>query len=147
MSEQKKINGAAIGLGVVCIVLAIVLILMAFNYVPTIKGAQKGTQSNTQNTAYLMNVGLGGTDDGNGVFQITGYVVNAGGSTAYTADLHVVAYYVTGTKAIDTYVTIGSGTIDSKGVVQVNTPVSYTYTGSSIVVSTATITPTWNNSP
>lgn len=147
MSEKKKINSAEIGLGVVCIVLAIVLILMASNYIPTIKGTQNGTQSSTQNTAYLMNVGLGGADEGNGVFQITGYVVNAGGSTAYSAQLHVVAYYVTGAKAIDTYVAIGSGVIDSKGVVQVDTPVSYTNTGVGIVASTATITPTWNNSP
>lgn len=143
MTEKKKINSTAIGLGVVCIVLVVVLILMAYDYIPTMKV----TPSSTPSTAYLMNVGLGGTDEGNGNFLITGYVVNAGASTAYNTQLHVVAYYASGAEAIDTSVTLGSGTIDSKGVVQVDTTVPYTNTGVAIIASTATITPTWSNSP
>lgn len=140
MTTQKKPqNSVAIGLGVVCVVLAVLLILMAFDTIPTIYG--------TKTAPYLVNVGLGAADEGNGNLQITGYVVNAGGSTAFNTQLHVVAYYTSGAKAIDTYVTIGSGTMDSKASVNIDTTVPYTSSGVGIAAATATITPTWTNSP
>jgi hypothetical protein len=142
MSEKKNKNdvaiGLAIGLGVLCVVLAVLLIFMAFDYIPTING--------TQNNAYLVNVGLGASDEGNGVMHIQGYVVNTGSSTAYHAQLHVVAYYVSGAKAIDTYVTIGSGIIASRDAVQIDTTVSYSNSGVGIAAATATLTPEWANS-
>ena len=74
MSEKKKRNSATIGLGVLCVVLAVLLILMTLDYIPTIHGT---------NNAYLINVSLGAADEGNGVLHIQGYIVNGGGSTAY----------------------------------------------------------------
>jgi hypothetical protein len=134
MSEKKKRNSATIGLGVLCVVLAVLLILMTLDYIPTIHGT---------NNAYLINVSLGAADEGNGVLHIQGYIVNGGGSTAYNTQLHVVAYYVSGAKAIDTLVTIGSGTIVSRNSVQIDTTVNYSNSGVGIAAATATLTPEW----
>ena len=134
MSVEKKRNSTTIGLSVLCVILAVLLILMAFDYIPTIHGT---------NNAYLINVSLGAADEGNGVLHIQGYVVNGGGSTAYNTQLHVVAYYVSGAKAIDTMVQLGTGTIPSKDSVQIDTTVDYSNSGIGVAAATAMLTPQW----
>jgi hypothetical protein len=135
LPPPRKRNNIAIGTGVVSVVLAILVILMAFGYIPTM-----------QSNAYLVNVGLGSSSDGSNSLIIHGYVVNAGTTNAYDTKLHVVAYYVTGAKAIDTYVPIGTGTINGREALLIDTSVPYT-SGANIAASTATITPQWKNTP
>lgn len=89
---------------------------------------------------------MGALDKGHGVMHIQGYVVNAGVSTAYETNIHVVANYVSGTKAIDTFVKINNGMMTSKSSVQIDLDVFYTANSVGVAASTATITPTWFNS-
>jgi len=131
-----------ITLGVVCIILAIVIVLMFFNFIP-IWGSNK--------EAKLVNVGLGARDLGRDAqfteraLRIEGYVCNVGIETAYKARLHVVADYVTGGNAIDTYVNIGLGGViygEDSSEVEVDIPYSaYADLGS------WTLTPIWSATP
>lgn len=133
MGEEKKRNRVPISLGVLCIVLAVLLILMTLDYIPTLSGS---------GGPYLINVSLGASDEGNGVMRIQGFVVNGGGSTANNAKLHVVAYYVSGAKAIDTMVQLGSGTIAGRESVRVDTTVNYSSSGGiGVAAATATLAP------
>ena len=50
---------------------------------------------------------------------------------------------MSGAKAIDTLVTIGSGTIVSRNSVQIDTTVNYSNSGVGIAAATATLTPEW----
>ena len=139
MAEKKHRNFAAIGLGAVSIVLAIVLVLMTFGYIPTMQGIESD--------ASLINVALGASDDPvHSVLKIQGYVVNGGSSSAYKSLLHVVAYYVSGAKAVDTWITIGNGVVNGKSTVWIDANIPYS-PGDRVASSSAELTPQWSNTP
>ncbi len=96
-------------LGVIIVALVIVIVLMAFNYIPTLESDEE---------AHLINVGLGArdlakeppdSDEYARALRISGYVCNVGEKAAYRTQLHVFADYATGGTAIDSYVNIGEG--------------------------------------
>lgn len=92
-------------LGITTAILAILVVLMFVNIIPTL---------NSNRAAKLVNVGLGSRDLGQSppydvkAVYVEGYVCNVGLQTAYKSKLHVVAYYVTGGVALDQYVTLGA---------------------------------------
>jgi hypothetical protein len=140
MVEQKTLS---IILGVVIIVLAIVVVLMFANVVPT---------WNNNRAAKLVNVGLGSRDLGqvppytNNAVHIEGYVCNIGAETAYKTKLHVVAYYVTGAVALDQYVNIGDGGIIYGGGESTNVNMDIPYSGDADI-GNCILTPEWSQSP
>jgi hypothetical protein len=73
--------------------------------------------------------------------NIIGQICNVGTNMAYNCKFYVVAYSG-GLKVIDTYVTMGSGTIAGEYFVNVNTNVWYT--GSAL--DSWTVTPQWTTS-
>jgi len=140
MSEKKGVSKiVVIGLGVLCIILALTTILMAFNYIPTV---------NSNRAPNLINVGLGANDLSDeypreSKIHITGYVVNTGLDAAYKTKLHVVAYLQTGAVAIDDYYEIGGGIISGGEVKQIDLTIPYQGSG----VTRTTMTPEWSNTP
>ncbi len=132
-SGTKKIAGA---LGILCIVLAVLVILLATNVIPTM---------NSNRPARLVNVGMGGYDLPNQhTLHISGYVCNVGVETAYRTQIHVVGVYTTGGEAMDTYVDIGNGgVIYPGGSAKVDTHVAYSADG----LGSWTITPVWTYTP
>ncbi len=134
--EANVANQVAIALGAISVILAIIVILMAVNVIPTLNGNRD---------ARLINVGMGAQDSpSNHQLQISGYVTNVGLLPAYHAQIHVTAVYTTGGTAIDTWVNIGNGGIiyggDSTRVV---TSVSYSAEG----LGSWYITPAWTDAP
>ncbi len=129
-------NQVAIALGAISVVLAIIVILMAVNVIPTL---------NSNREARLINVGMGAQDSpGTHTLQISGYVTNVGINPGYHCQIHVTAVYTTGGSAIDTWVNIGNGGIiyggDSTRVV---TSVPYSADG----LGNWYITPAWSDTP
>lgn len=64
-------------------------------------------QIESLNAPYLANVGVGAADNreyDTYYLHVYGSVTNFGRNTAYNSNLHVIAYYINGTVAIDTYV-------------------------------------------
>lgn len=93
-------------LGVIIVALVVVIILMAFNFIPILESDEE---------AHLINVGLGARDLAKDppyterALRIIGYVCNVGEKAAYKTQLHIFADYATGGTAIDSYVNIGEG--------------------------------------
>jgi hypothetical protein len=175
LAEKKMINrNVAFGLAAITIVLA-VTIAVIFASQPVFTLFQGSTtneevsnlqeeitqlqnqisdlkQKNYDATQpYLINVGLGASDlstryPWTQALRVTGYVVNTGSLPAYNAKLHVVVYFASGAKAIDTEISLGSGIISSNSQVDVNVDIPYSG-GSSIVASSASLTPKWTVAP
>lgn len=142
--EERRSYGKKVTIifGVTTAILAVVVVLMFANVIPTL---------NSNREAKLVNVGLGSRDLVQDPpynvkeLMIEGYVCNVGVETAYKTRLHVVATYVTGGIALDQYLTIGEGGIIYGGDsthVEINVP----YTGNTELGS-CTLTPVWSNSP
>ena len=91
----------------------------------------------------LVNVGVGASDnrpaEGQAALHVYGWVCNVGRDAAFSAKLHVTAYYINGTVAIDTYVDIGAigGTYARK----INRLIYYE--GPNLDMSRVTMTPEW----
>jgi hypothetical protein len=156
VSEKKVVSrNIALGLGILCIILAVTTFAAAFDVIPI--PTSKDTEIGNLKMPNLVNVGLGAADEGaqppydNPVLRIRGYVVNTGTDTAYNAKLHVIAYFVSGAKAIDTSVTIGNGVIRGQDSVRIDTTVPYASSNSTvyglIAAASATLTPEWTDSP
>jgi len=129
-----------ITLGIICIILALVIVLMFFNVIPI---------SSSTREAKLINVGLGARDLGRETaertLRIEGYVCNVGTETAYKTRIHVVADYVTGGNAIDSYINIGiGGVIYGEDSVSVESDISYSAYAD---LGSWTITPVWSGTP
>lgn len=129
-------------LGVATIILAVLVVLLFTNTIPTL---------NSNRAAKLVNVGLGARDLGQDPpeyvrsVRVEGYVCNIGIETAYKTKLHVVAHYVTGGVALDQYITIGEGGIIYGGEsarIYLNIP----YAGDTDI-GNVILTPEWNDSP
>ena len=136
VQQKNPVRTIAVSLGILSIVLALIIILMTVNIIPTM---------NTNRTAKLVNVGMGGQDfPGQHSLHITGYVCNVGLETAYHTQLHVQGVYTTGGEAIDTYVPIAYG-----GVIYGldNTKVDAVVTYSADGLGSWTITPIWSYTP
>ncbi len=135
-NNQDTAKKIAAVFGILCIVLAAIIILMIANIIPV---------ANSNVAPRLVNVGMGGRDNPNQhSLQIIGYVCNTGLQTAYKTQVHVVGVYTTGGVAIDTYVPIGNGqVIYGQGSTFVDAAVSYSADG----LGSWTITPIWENSP
>ena len=113
---------------------------MFFNVIPL---------SSSTREAKLVNVGLGARDLGREsterTLRIEGYICNVGTETAYKTRLHVVADYVTGWNAIDTYINIGSGgVIYGEDSIKVEENISYSAYAD---LGSWTITPVWSATP
>ena len=141
MTEKTEIKKdgtiqIAVALGVLSVILAVIIILMATNVIPAI---------DSNRPAKLINVGMGAQDSPiNNILHISGYVTNVGVDTAYHTQIHVVAVYTTGGKAVDTWVNIGNGgIIYGQDSTKVSTDVSYSADG----LGSWTITPAWSDTP
>jgi len=143
VGEQKPMSKKVpIILAITTTILAIVIVLMFANIIPT---------WNSNRDARLVNVGLGGRDLGQEppydvqALRIEGYVCNVGVETAYKSKLHVVSTYVTGGVALDTYITIGDGgTIYGGDSFKVEVEIPYsgnTPLGSSTLTPVCSLTP------
>jgi len=135
--EPKKDTARQIAVvfGILSIVLALLVILMAVNVIPTV---------NSNRAAKLINVGMGGQDYGSEHrLHISGYVCNVGLETAYKTQLHVTGVYTTGGAAIDTYVDINPSIIYSQKSAYVEADVPYSADG----LGSWYITPVWTYSP
>jgi hypothetical protein len=79
-------------------------------------------------------------------FSVSGIVGNFGTQSAYNATVHVVAYFVNGTKAIDSDVDVG--TIPGRTIETVGDPThSDIYFGGGILKQNWVITESWSVSP
>jgi hypothetical protein len=134
--EADVTRQIALALGVLSVVLAIIIILMAANVVPTV---------NSNRAARLINVGMGAQDNpGARTLHITGYVTNVGLEPAYHAQIHVTAVYTQGGEAIDTWVNIGNGgIIYGSDSARISTDVTYSAEG----LGSWTITPAFSATP
>ena len=130
------VSSIATAFGLLSIVLAIIIILLAFNIIPT---------ANSNRPAKLVNVGLGGSDfPSQHTLHLSGYVCNGGVDTAYHTQLHVVGVYTTGGEAMDTMVPIGNGgVIYGADSTKINVDVSYSAAG----LGSWTVTPVWSATP
>ena len=143
MVENKASgNKFLIILGITTAILAIVIVLLFVNVIPT---------WNSNREARLVNVGLGARDLAQDppynqrAIHVEGYVCNVGIETAYKTKLHVVAYYVTGGTALDQYVTIGDGGLIYGGEsTQIN--INIPYTGST-EIGNCVLTPECSQTP
>ena len=93
--------------------------------------------------ALLVNVGVGASDnrpDGaRPALHVYGWVANGGHDTAYSAKLHVTAYFINGTAAIDTYINLGSiAGLDSR---ELNNTIYYD--GPILDMTRVVMTPEW----
>jgi hypothetical protein len=96
---QMQLN-IALALGVLSVIQAIIIILMAANVISTV---------NSNRAARLINVGMGAQDNPSShTLRITGYDTNVGIEPAYHAQIHVTAVYTQGGEAINTWVTIAT---------------------------------------
>ena len=136
---SKKIP---IVLGIIIVALVVVIVLMAFNYIPTLEGREE---------ARLINVGLGARDLAKDppyterALRISGYVCNEGEKAAYKPQLHVVASYATGGTAIDAYLNIGEGGVIYGGdSCKIETDITYSATAE---LGSWTMTPVWSATP
>jgi hypothetical protein len=129
---------------IACIVLAIVVVLMAVNVIPTL---------NSNRAAKLVNVGMGARDlgqdptAGSRALRVEGFVCNVGVESAYKCRLHIVAVYATGGNAIDTYIDIGignSGVIYGSDSAKVSLDISYS---ADAALGSWTMTPIWSATP
>jgi hypothetical protein len=102
--------------------LAIIIVLLAFNVIPT---------ANSNRPAKLVNVGLGGADAPSyHTLHISGYFCNVGVETVYHTQLHIVGVYTAGGQAIDTFDSIGNGgVIFGADSTKVSAVVSYSADG------------------
>jgi len=138
-SSGKKLS---IILGATTIVLAILVVLLFTNTIPTM---------NSNRAAKLVNVGLGARDLGQDppIYERSvhaeGYVCNIGIETAYKVKLHVVANYVTGGVALDQHITIGNGGIIYGGE-SVRVDMVIPYAGDTDI-GNIVLTPEWSASP
>jgi hypothetical protein len=134
--EKSQLKTITYTFGVLSIVLALLVVLMAFNAIPT---------ANSNRPARLVNVGLGGNDlPSQHVLRLSGYVCNVGVDPAYHTQLHVVGVYTTGGEAMNTYVNIGNGgIIYGSDSVKVSVDVSYSADG----LGSWTLTPVWSSAP
>jgi hypothetical protein len=144
LGEQKSsVRTLPIILGVVIIVLALLVVLMFVNVVPTL---------NSNRAPKLVNVGLGSRDLGQDAplytraVHVEGYVCNIGVETAYKTKLHVIAYYVTGAVALDQYVNIGDGGIIYGGGESTKVDMNIPYSGDADI-GNVILTPEWSPSP
>ncbi|MCW4015682.1 MAG: hypothetical protein NWF06_04870 [Candidatus Bathyarchaeota archaeon] len=142
MGEKNSSNQLTIVLGITCVVLAVIIVLMASNIIPTL-------DSNRE--AKLVNVGLGARDMGqtsnDRILRIEGYVCNVGIETAYKTRLHVVSDYAAGGNAIDTYIDIGignGGVIYGGDSTKVSIDIPYS---ADAALGSWTLTPIWSNTP
>jgi hypothetical protein len=79
-------------------------------------------------------------------FSVSGSVCNFGTQSAYNATVHVVAYFVNGTKAIDSDVNVG--TIQGRTIETVGDPThADIYFGGGILNQNWVITESWSASP
>ena len=136
MVDQNSGKMLPIVLGVATVVLAVVVVLLFVNVIPTVNGNR---------AARLVNVGLGSRDLGQEV-HVEGYVCNIGVETAYKTRLHVVAYYVTGAVALDQYVNIGDGGIIYGGGESTRVDLNIPYSGDADI-GNCILTPQWSQSP
>jgi hypothetical protein len=135
--EMKKdpVRQIAAILGILSIVLAVMVILLAVNVIPTL---------NSNRSARLVNVGMGGVDvPDQHIVHIHGWVCNVGLDTAYHVQIHVVGVYTTGGEAMDTYVDVGSGTVFGSYSAEVTADVGYSANG----LGSWTVTPVWSYTP
>jgi len=143
MTEKATISKKIpILMGITIIVLAVIIILMFFNYIPTLQSKED---------AQLINVGLGARDLAKDppyterALMVSGYVCNVGEKPAYRARLHVVAIYATGGTAIDTYLNIGDGGVIYGGdSIKIETTIPYSATAE---LGSWTLTPVWSATP
>jgi len=144
VEEQKPLRKKVTTILVITTaILAIVIVLMFANIIPT---------WNSNREARLVNVGLGARDLGQEppydvqALRIEGYVCNVGVETAYKSQLHVVSTYVTGGIALDTYINIGNGgTIYGGDSIKIN--VDIPYSGNTALGTTSILTPTCSQTP
>lgn len=144
MEEQKPLRKKVTTILVITTaILAIVIVLMFANIIPT---------WNSNREARLVNVGLGARDLGQEppydvqALRIEGYVCNVGVETAYKSQLHVVSTYVTGGVALDTYINIGDGGTIYGGGHSIKITVDIPYSGNTALGS-STLTPTCSQTP
>ena len=138
-NSGKKIS---IILGVATVVLAVLVVLLFTNTIPTM---------NSNRASKLVNVGLGARDLGQDPplyersVRVEGYVCNIGVETAYKTKLHVIAHYVTGGVALDQYITIGDGGIIYGGE-SARIYLDIPYAGDTDI-GNCILTPEWSISP
>jgi predicted nuclease with TOPRIM domain len=98
---------------------------------------------------HLINYQVGASDHRENdeyYLEIYGQVFNLGYGLAYNTKIHVVAYYIDGTKAIDTRYDIGYvAGLDYFGPTYINKWIYYD--GPMIDMNSVTITPEWTNTP
>lgn len=148
-------KNVSIGLGALSIALIVILVLVFFSPSMFNVGAFNTNNREVESLKQpnLVNVGIGAADLGSQppyepVLHVSGWVVNTGTDTAYNTKLHIVAYFISGAKAIDTQVPIGTGVIHGSDSVHIDLNVTYSSSGTGgVVAQTATITPVWTDSP
>jgi hypothetical protein len=125
----------ATALGILSIVLAVIVMLLAMGIIPAV---------NSNRAPRLVNVGVGGYDiPDQHVLRINGYVCNVGVDTAYHTQIHVRALYETGGVAIDTWVDIGNGGV-IYGAESTQVKVDVGYSGSASGLGSWTMEPMWS---
>ena len=125
----------AVVFGILSIVLAVIVIMMSVNIIPTM---------NSNREARLITVGMGGSnDEGSRTLTIKGYVVNVGLDAAYKCQLHITGVYTEGGEAINTYKPIDPGVIYGQKFREVTLQVGYSAPG----LGSWEITPEWSYSP
>ena len=156
MSERKVVSSSiAIGLAVLVVVMTVAFLgtLIYSINTPNSSADESAATIATLQAPNVINVGLGARDDGaqppyEPNLHISGYVVNTGPNTAYNVKLHVVAYYFSGAKAIDTEVTVGNGMIRGLDSVQINMIVPYDINAlGQLSAQSATMSPEWTANP
>ena len=116
-NQASTATKIAVVFGILSILLAVIVVLMSVNVIPTM---------NSNRAARLINVGVGGSNDaGAHSLHITGYICNVGLETAYKTQIHVTGVYTQGGQAIDTYVPISPSIIYSQEYAEINAYVTY----------------------
>jgi hypothetical protein len=134
-NQASTATKIAVVFGILSIVLAVIVIMMSVNIIPTM---------NSNRSARLINVGMGGYDNaGSRTLHVSGYVVNVGLETAYKCQLHITAVYTQGGEAINTYIPIDPQIIYSQQFRNVDVDVGYSAPG----LGSWEITPEWTYTP
>ena len=100
-------------------------------------------QIDSMEAPLLVNVGIGASDNrldgGRPALHVYGWVANSGRDTAYSSRLHVIAYFMDGTAAIDTHINLGS--IIGLASIEVNDTIYYD--GPILDMTRVVMTPEW----
>jgi hypothetical protein len=145
MTTEKKMVNRSVAIGLVGLSIVLIVALggvVVYYTMFKISG----------NEPKLINVGVGAVDLGSSIGQpklhISGYIVNAGSSNAYNSKVHVIAYFISGAKAIDYLYDLQGGIIHGYEYVHFEADIEYSSGGTGgVSAGTATLTPVWTTSP